>query len=89
LSSVDFPHPDGPSKLTNSPGQIARSTPANAAVPLAKVFLIPKRVSSGWRDLPAMAVLIGKGSMTDLRGTAAFMMILKPFAAESFASCRD
>jgi hypothetical protein len=32
-SSVDFPQPDGPTRMTNSPSAISRSTLFTAAVP--------------------------------------------------------
>src|SRR5580704_17514946 len=89
LSNVDFPQPDGPSRLTNSPGKIVRSMPASAAVPVVKVFDTPDSRSSGRRGAPAIAALIGVGSGTALMGIAAVILPLNAIAPRSFASCPD
>src|SRR5580693_388219 len=89
LSSVDFPQPDGPSRLTNSPGKIVRSMPASAAVPLEKVFATSDRRSSGRWRAPDAAALIGVDSATALIGTAAVILPLNSPVVRSFASCPD
>jgi len=42
-SKVLLPHPDGPTKTTNSPSRTSRSMPCNTGVP-AKDLRIPRRV---------------------------------------------
>jgi hypothetical protein len=37
-SRVDFPQPDGPTRLTKLPGATSKLTAASASVPDAKVF---------------------------------------------------
>src|ERR1700680_4746056 len=41
-NAVDFPQPDGPSSVTNSPGRISRSSPASACVPLGNALPTPR-----------------------------------------------
>src|SRR5215211_2594226 len=38
-SSVDFPHPDGPTSTTNSPSWISRSTASTAKTPFLYTFV--------------------------------------------------
>src|SRR5471030_202636 len=68
FSMVDFPQPDGPSRLTNSPGRIVRSTPAMAVTPLAKVLEIPESRSSGRAGATESTASPGVASDTSLRG---------------------
>src|SRR5258707_8662447 len=89
LSSVDFPQPDGPSRLTNSPGKIVRSMPASAVVPVENVFVTSDSRSSGRSCTPDAAALIGVDSATALIGTAAVIRQLDAPAAQNFASCPD
>src|ERR1700710_2575277 len=45
-SSVDFPHPEGPTRMTNSPSAISRSTLSTAMVPSANRLETPFRTIS-------------------------------------------
>src|SRR3954452_3647581 len=46
-SSVLLPHPDGPSRLRNSPRATERSTPSSACSPDAKPFATPCTMTIG------------------------------------------
>src|SRR4051794_21434577 len=48
-SSVLLPHPEGPSRLRNSPRDTARSTPSSASSPDAKRFATPCTITIGSR----------------------------------------
>src|SRR5690606_20143318 len=43
-SRVDFPHPDGPTRMTNSPSAMSRLTPLTAVKPSGYVFTTLSRV---------------------------------------------
>src|SRR5882724_4841436 len=77
LSMVDFPQPDGPSRLTNSPGRIVRSTPAMAVTPLAKVLKIPASRSSGRVAATDNVVSPGRAAETSLRGATVMSCSLR------------
>ena len=65
-SSVDLPHPDGPIRLTNSPGATARSTSTSAST---------CRVVPGLNTLPAFVTSTAFGPATSL-----MRMLLAPAA---------
>src|SRR5258708_14516113 len=77
LSMVDFPQPDGPSRLTNSPGRIVRSTPAIAVTPLANVLEIPASRSNGRAGATENAASLGAPSDTSLRGATVMSCSLR------------
>src|SRR5262245_11299625 len=46
-NAVLLPHPEGPSRASNSPGATARSIPASASVPLANRLATWRRRTTG------------------------------------------
>ena len=44
LSRVDLPHPEGPTRMKNSPSPMLRSVGSTARVPSGKRFSIPSRI---------------------------------------------
>ena len=50
-SSVDFPQPDGPTTLRNSPASTSSETLASAWTPLAKTLETPRTPTSGIRPV--------------------------------------
>ena len=46
-SSVDFPHPEGPTTVTKSPGCSARLTSRTATVPVGNRLVTPSSASVG------------------------------------------
>src|SRR5262245_44041926 len=55
LSVVDFPHPDGPTKTTNSRSAISRLTRSTTRTPPSKTF------TTSFRFTPAMSPLPSRG----------------------------
>src|SRR6202035_1875505 len=55
-NAVDFPQPDGPSSVTNSPCRISRSSPASACVPLGNALPTPRSATSGAECMAAVTL---------------------------------
>src|SRR5487761_2480153 len=62
LSVVDFPQPDGPTRMTNSPSAMSRSTLSTATVPSANRFETPLSVIS---DMSGSALHCAGGEAGD------------------------
>src|SRR6185369_14574029 len=65
LSVVDFPQPDGPTRMMNSPSAISRSMPCTATVPSGKLLVTLSRTMS------AIAHLTLDGAGREARDDAA------------------
>src|SRR4051812_18567484 len=62
-SSVDFPHPDGPTRMTNSPSAMSRLTPFTARKPSGYRLTMSVRVMAaiGSPSRCGVAALVGNG----------------------------
>src|SRR5215218_5609242 len=62
-SSVDFPHPDGPTRTMNSPSRISRSTRSTARGPSLYVFVSP------WMRIGGIGLLCGARDLLEANGS--------------------
>src|SRR3954469_18516620 len=62
-SAVDFPEPDGPTRIVNSPSATDRSSPSTARVPSSKTFETSSNAIEATAHLPDVIAIPERGAL--------------------------
>src|SRR3954451_20375527 len=62
-SAVDFPEPEGPTRIVNSPSSISRSRPSTARVPSSKTFETSSNAIDATAHLPNVIAIPERGAL--------------------------